>query len=213
MKVIPVLNCPDVECVKKKIDIAKTFLSDGDMLHLDVSDGTFAPHKTWADPLAWVALKSPFALEVHLMVEHPEECADDWLAAGARRLIIHAETVTPQSLHEIVSAAARYHAEVMISSKPDSISEELAPYFHNFAAFQVLAVSPGPAGQEFLPFAPEKVRYIREMLPDAIIEVDGGMNPETARHVKDAGADTIVSSNYIFNAADPKKAYEELCAI
>ena len=128
MKVIPVLNCPDVECVKKKIDIAKTFLSDGDMLHLDVSDGTFAPHKTWAEPLAWVALKSPFALEVHLMVEHPEECADDWLAAGARRLIIHAETVTPQSLHEIVSAAARYHAEVM-TGIGDSLLEEKYFYF------------------------------------------------------------------------------------
>jgi len=183
------------------------------MMHLDVSDGTFDASNTWADPMAWVALKSPFALEVHLMVEHPETHADDWLEAGARRLIVHLETLTPQTLHEIISTAARYNAEVMISSKPDSIAEEYAPYLRDHSAFQVLAVPPGPAGQTFLPFVTEKIRMIREALPDAIIEVDGGMNPETVRQVKDAGADTIVSSNYIFNAADPKKAYEELCAI
>jgi ribulose-phosphate 3-epimerase len=77
----------------------------------------------------------------------------------------------------------------------------------------VLAVQPGPAGQTFLPFVEEKIRFLREAVPDAIIEVDGGMNPDTARLVKVMGADTIVSSNYIFSAADPKKAYEELRAI
>ena len=147
------------------------------------------------------------------MVEHPEEHVDDWLAVGARRLIVHAESLTPQSMHEIISTAARYHVEVMLSSKPESISEELIPYFRYFTAFQVLAVQPGPEGQEFLPFVCDKIRFLKEELPDAIIEVDGGMNLETARRVKDVGADTIVSSNYIFNAVDPKKAYEELCAI
>ncbi len=183
------------------------------MLHLDVTDGSFATHQTWADPMQWVKLKSPFGLEVHLMVEHPEEYVDNWLAAGARRLIVHAESLTPQSMHEILSAAARYHVEVMLSSKPESISEELPPYFRYFTAFQVLAVQPGPAGQEFLPFVTEKILFLREALPDATIEVDGGMNLETALRVKEVGADTIVSSSYIFNADDPKKAYEELCAI
>jgi ribulose-phosphate 3-epimerase len=213
MKVIPVLNCPDVECVRKKIAVAKTFLAPGDLLHLDVTDGSFATYVTWADPLEWGKLKSPFALEVHLMVEHPEEYADDWLAAGARRLIVHAESLTPHSMHEIISTAARYNAELMLSSKPESISEELIPYFRYFTAFQVLAVQPGPAGQEFLPFVCEKIRFLKEESPDAIIEVDGGMNPGTARQLKEVGAGTIVSSSYIFNAADPKRAYEELCAI
>ena len=94
MKVIPVLNCQDIECVRKKIEIAKTFFSPGDFLHLDVTDGSFATHRTWADPLAWVKLQSPFGLEVHLMVDHPEEYADNWLVAGARRLIVHVESLT-----------------------------------------------------------------------------------------------------------------------
>jgi ribulose-phosphate 3-epimerase len=213
MKVIPVLNCPDVEDVRKKIEIARTFLAPGDFLHLDVTDGSFAAHRTWADPMQWVKLKSPFALEVHLMVDHPEEYADNWLAAGARRLIIHLEATTKQSMYEFISTADRYHAEVMISSRPESVAEDFEPYFKRFNLFQVLAVRPGAAGQEFLPFVDEKVRFLREELPDATIEVDGGMNPGTARRVKAVGADTIVSSSYIFDAADPKTAYEELVAI
>jgi ribulose-phosphate 3-epimerase len=74
----------------------------------------------------------------------------------------------------------------------------------------VLAVQLGAAGQQFLSFTEEKVRFLREEMPDATIEVDGGMTPETARRVKKVGADTIVSASYIFNAVDPKKAYEEL---
>lgn len=213
MKVIPVINCSDIECVRRKIDVAKTFLREGDTLHLDVTDGSFAAYKTWADPVAWITLKSPFVLEVHLMVEQPERYVDNWLTAGARRLIVHAESLNPRSMHEILSTAERYHAEIMLSSKPEFTPEDIAPYLKYFSAFQVLAVAPGPAGQPFLPFVTEKIRFLREEMPDAIIEVDGGMNLETARRVREGGADTIVSSSYIFNAADPKKTYEELCAI
>ena len=147
MKVIPVLNCEDIECVRKKIEITKTFLADGDLLHLDVTDGSFATHRTWADPLAWVTLRSPFALEVHLMVGHPEEYADNWLVAGARRLIVHVESLNPRSMHTILSLAERYHAEVMLSSKPESEAEDIQPYIKHFHSFQVLAVQPGPRGK------------------------------------------------------------------
>jgi ribulose-phosphate 3-epimerase len=74
----------------------------------------------------------------------------------------------------------------------------------------VLAVLPGAAGQKFLSEDLEKIMVLRQASPSAIIEVDGGMNPETARLVKTAGADTIVSASYIFGSGDPKKAYEEL---
>jgi ribulose-phosphate 3-epimerase len=213
MKVIPVINCQDVECVRNKIEVAKAFLAEGDLLHLDVADGSFATHKTWANPLEWVKLKSPFGVEVHLMVDHPEEYIDDWLAAGARRLIVHMESLNPQSMHEILGAAARYHVEVMLSSKPESDADDMAPYLRHFNLFQVLAVQPGPSGQKFLPFITEKIRFLREELPDVTIEVDGGMDLESARLVKDVGADMIVSSSYIFGSADPKEAYKKLSAV
>jgi len=213
MKVIPVINCPDVDCVRKKIEIAKTFLKEGDLLHLDVTDGSFATHRTWADPLEWVKLQSPFAPEVHLMVDHPEQYVDNWLTAGARRLIVHAESLNAQSMHEVLAAARQRGVEVMLSSKPESIEEDLARYMRHFHSFQVLAVQPGPAGQIYLPFTDEKIRFLREEFPNATIEVDGGMSPLTVWRVKELGADTIVSSSYIFDSADPKKAYEELTNI
>jgi ribulose-phosphate 3-epimerase len=213
MKVTPVINCEDVDCVQKKIEIAKTFLREGDLFHLDVTDGSFATHRTWADPLAWVKLKSPFGLEVHLMVDHPEEYIDNWLVAGARRLIVHVEALTPHSMHQILALAERGKAEVMLSSKPESEVEDIQPYMKHFHSFQVLAVQPGPAGQLYLPFIDDKIRFLREEFPDATIEVDGGMSPLTVWRVKELGADMVVSSSYIFNSGDPKKAYEELSSI
>jgi pentose-5-phosphate-3-epimerase len=129
MNVIPVINCPDIQGVREKLEVAKTFLFDGDMVHLDVTDGIFSAHKTWNDPLAWITLNSPFALEVHLMMEHPEEHVDDWLVAGAQRLIVHAEAIPVESFHEIVLLAQQYRAEVMISSKPEFAMDGLVPYF------------------------------------------------------------------------------------
>ncbi len=214
MNVIPVINCPDEACARKKLAVAETFLRPGEFIHLDVTDGVFSTHKTWHDPFAWAGLKSPFPLEVHLMVEQPEDYADDWLSAGARRLVVHVETVTRASLHRLLDLADQRHGAIMLSSGPDSEAEEMEPYIRKFddriAAFQVLAVPPGAAGQRFLPASLEKITALRQALPDATIEVDGGMNPSAARLVKLAGADTIVSASYIFGNGDPKAAYEEL---
>ncbi len=213
MNVVPGINCPDIECVRARIEAAKAFLKEGALLHLDVTDGSFTSHRTWADPIEWVKLKAPFALEVHLMVERPEEYADNWLTAGARRLIVHAEALTPQSVHAIVSTARHHNAALMLSSKPSTSAEDLAPYLRHFREFQVLAVEPGPSGQVYEAFNDEKIRFLKEEFPNATIEVDGGINPLTAWRVKEIGADTVVSTSYIFGAADPKKAYEELLQI
>jgi ribulose-phosphate 3-epimerase len=217
MNVIPVINCPDIECVKKKLEVAKTFLPAGALIHLDVTDGVFSTHTTWHDPFAWAKLLSPFPLEAHLMVERPEDHADDWFTAGVRRLVVHVETVTSASLHRLLDLADQRHGEIMLSSMPDTGHEAMEPFIQKFGerltAFQVLAVPPGAAGQQFLPEVLEKIMALRQAVPNAIIEVDGGMHPETVRLVKSSGADTIVSASYIFESADSKKAYETLRAL
>jgi len=210
MDVIPSINCKDDACVLEKINVLKKFLEPGAFVHCDVTDGVFSQHITWGDPRAWAAIKSPFALEVHLMVEFPLEYADDWFAAGARRLIVHAETLSGGALHGLLEVADRHQGELMLSSRPETTNDEIHALIPRFAKFQVLAVAPGAAGQEFLPFALEKMRFLREMSPDATIEVDGGINPQTARLAKSAGADTVVSAHYLFDNADPKKAFEDL---
>jgi ribulose-phosphate 3-epimerase len=210
MEIIPVLNCPDRADAEEKIAVAKKFLKEGDFLHIDVADGIFTFHKTWNDPAGWAALRSPFPVEVHLMVEHPEEWIAPWLAAGAKRFIVHAETIDKDSFKLIAAKCAAGHAELILSSNPETPPEDLTPYLHDISRFQVLCVIPGLAGQKFLPLALDKVKWLKYALPDAIIEVDGGIMPETARWAKDVGADTIVSASYIFGSKDPGKAYEEL---
>jgi ribulose-phosphate 3-epimerase len=210
MQIIPVLNCLDRVSAEEKIAAAEKFLKKGDFLHIDVADGVFAFHKTWNDAAGWAALKLPFPLEVHLMVEHPEAWIAPWLAAGAKRFVIHIETVDEDSLRTIAAACKEGGAELVLSSNPETPVVEFTPYLHNTSRFQVLAVNPGLAGQKFLPLTLEKVKWLKAARPDAIIEMDGGITPETARWVKDAGADIAVSASYIFGSDDPGKAYEEL---
>ncbi len=210
MVVIPSINCADFDGVRKRIETLKKFLGPGAFVHLDVTDGVFSSHKTWSDPHAWTPLGAPFALEVHLMVEFPLDYADDWFAAGARRLIVHAETLSDVVFHGLRELASRYQGELMLTSRPETTVDEIESFVPQFAKFQVLSVAPGAAGQEFQPFALEKIRFLREISPDATIEVDGGINPETARLVKDAGADTVVSAHYLFDNNDPEKAFKIL---
>ena len=210
MRIIPVINCTDITCVEEKITIAKTFLGKDDFLHVDIADGIFTFHKTWNDPAGWATLRSPFPIEVHLMVEHPEVWIAPWLAAGAKRFIVHIETLDQDSFRSIVAQCKAGNAELVLSSNPETPVVEFTPYLHGMRHFQVLCVNPGLAGQKFLPLALEKVKWLKYALPHAIIEVDGGVAPETAKWAKNAGADVIVSTSYIFGSKNPKQAYEEL---
>jgi ribulose-phosphate 3-epimerase len=213
MGVFPVINCQQFKCVKEKVDLAKTFLPSGNFLHLDIADGTFTFHKTWNNPTEWANLRAPYELEIHLMVENPETYIDPWIAAGARRFIIHLETVTDDSLAAIFEHCDRRGVGVMLSLNPETPIEKTFPYLHYFLMVQVLAVHPGLAGQAFLPLTITRIQQLRHEWPHGIIEVDGGMNPKTARMVKEAGANFIVSSNYIFGNKHPADAYDELITI
>lgn len=145
------------------------------------------------------------------MVENPDEVFESWFKAGAKRIIVHLESVkNPEAISEI---AKSYDAEVMLAILPDTSAEKLLPYAKRFQYFQILCVSPGPSGQKFHEACLGKVKFLQEKLPGATIEVDGGINLETDRLAKDAGADILVSGAYILNSSDPEKAYKELSLI
>jgi len=207
--VIPAINCHrgDSECVRKKILIGQEF---AEWVHLDVADGIFTPNKTWSDPQAWRSFGVKLKLEAHLMLDEPEEVFEDWLEAGAKRLIVHMETVNAALAKAMADVAKRHGAEVMISSNPETPSEKYEPFFQVTKLFQVLAVHPGFAGQKFLPPALDKIKFLRARMPDAAIEVDGGVSPETGRRARAAGADILISADHIFGNGDPRRAYEEL---
>jgi ribulose-phosphate 3-epimerase len=101
----------------------------------------------------------------------------------------------------------------MLATNPDTPAEELIPYLDSVYQFQFLAVKPGFSGQEFDERIVEKVKFLRERSSDVVIEVDGGINVETAKLVRRAGADIVVSASYIFSNKDPLRAYKNLLEI
>lgn len=212
LEVIPAINCgyKDFECVKDKVKKAEGFSK---WIHLDVADGVFTFNKTWNNSDEWATLKTNLDLEVHLMVAHPERILESWLKAGAKRAIVHIEAIDKKSAVEILDIAKKYNAEVMLSLNPETTVHSAEEYFKLFCEFQVLAVIPGIAGQKFLPLVLNKVRFLRGQLPDAKIEVDGGITLETARLAKEAGADIVVSASYIFGNQIPEEAFRELSKI
>ncbi len=213
MKILPVINCPDFRTAREHLEIAKSFLGDGDFVHLDVADGAFTFHKTWANATEWANLRSHVPLEVHLMVEHPEKHIESWLAAGAKRFVVHVETVSEETFAAIVARCHKRGVQVMLSSNPQTQARKLEPFFKHTSWFQVLSVYPGPAGQRFLPLTMRKVQWIRKHMPGATIEVDGGITPTTARQAKKAGADMVTSESYILKSKNPAEAYDELVTL
>ena len=103
--------------------------------------------------------------------------------------------------------------EVMLALNPETSIEEILPYLDSFLFVQLLAVSPGPSGQDFNSLILEKIELLRERSLDIVIEVDGGMNLETAKAVKEAGTDIITSASYIFDSVNPAAAYELLLKV
>ena len=211
MQIIPAINAPDFETAEKQIKEAAEF---SEWVHVDVTDGVFSPAIIWGSPEELKSLVASSQLqdakfEVHLMVSSPESVIDAWLRTGlVKRIIIHLEAMT-DSVY-LLAKCKKYSEEAMLAISPGTEAERLLAHKDDFKSFQILAVAPGWAGQKFNPKIIDKIKFLRKNMPNAIIEVDGGINQETAKLVKDAGADFLVSASYIFGNKNPKKAYEEL---
>ncbi|HEY4525645.1 MAG TPA: hypothetical protein VJL32_00925 [Candidatus Paceibacterota bacterium] len=216
------INCTDPDCAESKIRHILSFLPKDGWLHLDAADGRFTFGKSWQDAGTVRKLAGNSNLEVHLMAEEPELALESWLDAGAKRIVMHLESfslsghrVCPTDpFHALNQWRARCEergAKLVLAINAETPVRELAPYLSKFSDFQIFAqAQPGPAGQPFLSTVLPKIKWLREMSPRAIIEVDGGMIPETVRKVCEAGANWIISGSYILNSPDPIKNYLEL---
>lgn len=210
MEIIPAINCQNEEEVA---DRAREISGFADWAHIDVSDGAFTFNKSWGDAKAWPKVGRDLNLEVHLMVEEPEKEIDAWLRVGVKRFVIHLEAVNEKTLAEIKEKTDKEKVELMLSIRPETPAEKLMSYFKDISEFQILAVYPGPSGQNFQPLVAKKIKFLRHEMPNATIEVDGGINEETARLAKESGADIAVSASYIFNSPDPEAAFKKLSSI
>ena len=185
------------------------------LIHVDVMDGHFVPPISIGalivDALRELVHERGGVLDVHLMVERPERRIDDFAAAGADTLIVHWEA-TPH-VHYALQAvrAAGLHAGLALNpaTPPEVVSELAAELDHVLC----MTVNPGWGGQPYIESSTAKVERLRELLgPDVPIEVDGGIDRDTAAATRAAGATLFVAGSSIFGSGDSVAAYREIAA-
>ena len=171
-------------------------------IHIDVMDGRFVPRISFG-PLVVEALRrvTTLPLEVHLMVESPERQVEEFIAAGADTVIVHVESTW--HVHRVVEQIRAGGARAGVTLNPGTDLGALEPLLAEADQVQVMSVNPGWAGQAFLPASLERLRALRAQLRErgsaAVLEVDGGVNAETAGAAGAAGAELLVAASALFN--------------
>ena len=200
----PSLLAADFTNLKGDIDMINR--SEADWLHCDVMDGTFVPNISFGFPVM-EAVKAIChkPLDVHYMIEKPERYIQQTAKLGAMMMSVHYEACVHlnRAIQEIHEAGMKAGV-VLNPSTPVSVLEEV---IDDADMILLMSVNPGFGGQKFIERTIAKVQRLRTMIDErganTLIEVDGGVNGETAPRLVAAGADVLVSGSYIFNAADP----------
>ena len=212
IKVAPSILSADFGRLAEEVKAVEA--AGADYLHVDVMDGRFVPNIT-IGPLVVEACKraTKLPLDVHLMIVEPERYIADFVAAGAAIVTVHAETCPHlhRTLQQIRGAGAK-PSVVLNPSTPLSAIEEV---LGDVAQVLLMSVNPGFGGQAFIPATVDKVRRLRAQLDargltQVDIEIDGGVNADTAKQVAAAGANVLVAGNAVFKAKDYRAAIAAL---
>lgn len=182
-----------------------------DWIHVDVMDGHFVPNLTIGAPV--VKAIKPHAnipLDVHLMIENPQNYIDDFVKAGSNIITFHYEA-TKEMTEDVISHIKSQNVLVGLSIKPKTKPEEILEYLLMVDMVLIMTVEPGFGGQSFIKECAEKIPVIKQNAPEnLIIQVDGGINEQTAKTCKELGANSLVAGSYIFKSPDMEDAIKSL---
>lgn len=204
LKIAPSILSADFGDLNREIAEVEPY---SDLIHVDVMDGHFVSNIT-IGPTVVKWIKSSKPLDVHLMIENPEDYIDDFAKAGASSLTVHAEA--SDDLPTLVRAVKALGVKAAVSIRPKTAVHALREVIDLLDMVLVMTVEPGFAGQEFMEDMMSKVKEIRETRADLDIQVDGGINEETAKVAVAAGANVLVAGSYIFKSENRIKAIESL---
>ena len=178
--------------------------SQATWLHFDVMDGHFVPNLSFGpDICKQIRNHSDLFMDVHIMVSNPHYFSDVFIEAGADLITFHLEACQfEQDILDIIQKIHDKGVKVGLSIKPDTDVKSLVPYISKIDLILIMSVNPGYGGQSFMPNSLDKISFLRKYIDEnklsCLIEVDGGINAETAKLVLDAGVDVLVAGSYIF---------------
>lgn len=188
-------------------------VAGADWVHVDVMDGHFVDNLTIGPPVVKSIKEiSKIPLDVHLMIEKPELTLERYVKAGASGVTVHVEaSVDPGATLNLIRKAG---ARAGITLRPQTPLKAIEPYFEKVDLVLIMTVNPGWGGQSFMSEQLPKIEAVRKWAeknnPKLFIEVDGGINPQTARQCRDAGANVFVAGNAVFRSDDYAKAIKEI---
>lgn len=183
--------------------------SEAEWVHCDIMDGHFVPNISYGIPVVKaVRPATKKVVDCHLMIEHPELYVGAFAEAGADMITVHQEACT--HLDRQVAQIHHLGCKAGVALNPATPVETLVDILHAVDMVLIMSVNPGFGGQKFIPRALDKVRRLRALAPDLLIQVDGGVNAETGAQLVAAGADVLVAGSYVFGAAEPREAIHSL---